>query len=294
MDSHFSGFLQQFATLNEQQKHDLIFLLMSNTEVYHLRQLFCKMTHLLSFDIVSHIPAELAHKVLSFLDVVSLCAASQCCHRWRELANSNSLWKKLCVSNDYAKFADLAPTQLDDQSRPTSPSKPKPNAYQTLCTHNLSTLSPLCKWKMVFIKAYSLDQNWKQGVYFMLPLLKGHRLPVTTISCDGEFIVSGSGDGSVCLWSLLSFDCLHLLEGHTDAVNTVVVKDGLIITGCSDGLVRVFDSRTGQRLMALHGHNSSVEHVAFDGRTIISGGCDWYALLYRTHLPAQCVSGTYI
>ena len=40
----------------------------------------------------------------------------------------------------------------------------------------------------------------------------------------GEFIVSGSGDGSVCLWSLLSFDCLHLLEGHTDAVNTVVVK----------------------------------------------------------------------
>ena len=45
-------------------------------------------------------PIELAEKVLSYLDVNSLCAAAQCCQKWRDLANRDTIWsdnKENCV-----------------------------------------------------------------------------------------------------------------------------------------------------------------------------------------------------
>ena len=44
------------------------------------------------FDCLTAMPAEIAEKVLSFLDINSLCAASQCCRKWKDLADNDSLW----------------------------------------------------------------------------------------------------------------------------------------------------------------------------------------------------------
>ena len=107
----------------------------------------------------------------------------------------------------------------------------------------LSNEMGVCKWKTVYIKGSVLRQRWRKGVYEVAPLLKGHRLQVTSIDCeskcyDGLFgnyvsplstcaedvLVSGSSDGTSRIWSLKSLECLHVLEGHTDAVNSVAVK----------------------------------------------------------------------
>lgn len=96
----------------------------------------------------------------------------------------------------------------------------------------------------MYRRAYTLQQNWRDGRYAIAGLLRGHNKPVTSIACDGQFdisitlllclplqynnagsiIVSGSADNSARIWNLDSRECVHVLEGHTDTVNGVALK----------------------------------------------------------------------
>ena len=59
---------------------------------WQLQRLFSEMKELLSFDLVSHLPGELAEKIFTYLDASSLCTAAHCCRRWREMTNSDTFW----------------------------------------------------------------------------------------------------------------------------------------------------------------------------------------------------------
>ena len=54
--------------------------------------LYEKIKQLLAFDCLSELPSELAEKVLSYLEVASVCAVAQCCRKWRDLTNRDTIW----------------------------------------------------------------------------------------------------------------------------------------------------------------------------------------------------------
>lgn len=65
-------------------------------------------------------------------------------------------------------------------------------------------------------------------------LLLGHSHNVCTLdaSTDGDFVVSGSWDGSARVWTIGKWECEALLEGHGGSVWTVLAYDSkTIITG---------------------------------------------------------------
>ena len=64
----------------------------SSHQRWQLQRLFSEMKELLSFDLVSHLPGELAEKIFTYLDPPSLCTAAHCCRRWREMTNNDTLW----------------------------------------------------------------------------------------------------------------------------------------------------------------------------------------------------------
>ena len=47
-------------------------------------------------------------------------------------------------------------------------------------------LSPLCRWKHVYIRMRHLNKNWSLGRYTTSPILRGHSDKVTAIDCDGK------------------------------------------------------------------------------------------------------------
>lgn len=49
-------------------------------------------------------PAEVAKTVLSYLDINSLCAASKCCRKWRDLTNNDLLWLVLHTIVQYCSL----------------------------------------------------------------------------------------------------------------------------------------------------------------------------------------------
>lgn len=91
-------------------------------------------------------------------------------------------------------------------------------------------------------------------------LLLGHAHNVCALdaSADGEFVVSGSWDGSARVWRIGKWECDALLEGHDGSVWTVLAYDPkIIITGCADKLIRIFDP-SGKLLHTIKGNTDVV------------------------------------
>ncbi|KAK3167323.1 hypothetical protein OEA41_010450 [Lepraria neglecta] len=71
-----------------------------------------------------------------------------------------------------------------------------------------------------------------------------HNICALDVSPDGDFVISGSWDGSARLWRIGKWECDAVLEGHEGSVWTVLAYDRkTIITGCADKVIRVFDTR---------------------------------------------------
>ncbi|MGA7733201.1 MAG: AAA family ATPase, partial [Chloroflexia bacterium] len=90
-------------------------------------------------------------------------------------------------------------------------------------------------------------------------------------SPDGKYVVTGSSDNTVRLWSALTGYVLHVFRGHTDQVNSVAYSpDGkYILTGSNDNTARLwdatarlFDAHPKQEVRLFIGHTNGVEAVA--------------------------------
>ena len=52
--------------------------------------------NLIKIDFLAALPTELGFKILCYLDTTSLCKASQVSRRWRQLADDDVVWHKMC------------------------------------------------------------------------------------------------------------------------------------------------------------------------------------------------------
>ena len=126
--------------------------------------------------------------------------------------------------------------------------------------------------------------------------LKDELGPVSiAFSPDGKQIVSGSNDGTICLWDATSGELFGTppkndprpvasVIGHTSGVSSVTFSPNgkLIVSASYDGTLCLWDAAGGQ-LVAFHeGHMDWVTSVAFssDGKKIVSGSRDGAVFLW--------------
>lgn len=91
-------------------------------------------------------------------------------------------------------------------------------------------------------------------------MLLGHSSNVCALDVDGagQFIVSGSWDGTARIWTVGKWQCESTLEGHEGSVWAVLAYDAdTIITGCADKIIRVF-SRNGSLRYVVEGSTDVV------------------------------------
>src|SRR5688572_9173240 len=50
----------------------------------------------LKIDFLGTLPTELSYKILTYLDTFSLCKAAQVSRRWRDLADDDVVWHRMC------------------------------------------------------------------------------------------------------------------------------------------------------------------------------------------------------
>ena len=89
-----------------------------------------------------------------------------------------------------------------------------------------------------------------------LAVLEGHKEPVTCLALDGNFLLSGSEDGVVCVWELHSYMHLGSLSIHNAPVEAMLVvpENGLLISCSTDSTVRVWDYGSAEQVQVWRHH----------------------------------------
>lgn len=74
--------------------------------------------------------------------------------------------------------------------------------------------------------------------------MEGHGGTIYALAMKDGYIVSGSKDTTIKVWSTTSLECLGTLEGHSDAVRALAVGDGWMVSGSFDKTIKVWDTTT--------------------------------------------------
>jgi WD40 repeat protein len=130
--------------------------------------------------------------------------------------------------------------------------------------------------------------GWKKLQFENPKRLVGHEGEVisVTYSPDGEYIASGSRDGTVEIWRVATGEEVRTLGGHTDVVTSVSYSPNgeYIASGSWDGTVKIWRVATGEvvRTLTRRGFPAALS-VAYspNGEYIASGSMDGTVKIWR-------------
>eukprot|EP00962_Isochrysis_galbana_P006138 scaffold1658_cov115-Isochrysis_galbana.AAC.23 len=117
--------------------------------------------------------------------------------------------------------------------------------------------------------------------------LTGHVQLVNAVcfSPDGQWLASGSFDGSIRLWAARTGKFTATLRGHVGAVYQLAWSGDsrLLASGSKDSTVKVWELRTRKLKEDLPGHADEVYSVDWspDGERVASGGKDRNLKMWR-------------
>ena len=75
-----------------------------------------------------------------------------------------------------------------------------------------------------------------------------HEDPVIDMSVDGERAATGCSGARVTLWDLERQERLRVLRGHLNGIRSVFLRGDWVLSGSRDKTVRLWSAKTGQTL----------------------------------------------
>ncbi|KAL7751389.1 hypothetical protein RI367_003249 [Sorochytrium milnesiophthora] len=120
------------------------------------------------------------------------------------------------------------------------------------------------------LKRWSLDGDQHR----CLVTLAGHTAEVFCLALHPNYVVSGSGDCTIKLWSMQDHRCVRTLEGHLGPVICLQVDHDKIVSGGIDKNIKVWDLHTSQPLYTIKQHSGAVQTVRFNQHKLISSAFD--------------------
>ena len=140
----------------------------------------------------------------------------------------------------------------------------------------------VANWKYLYSMRRRLEMNWELGRFtnFQFPHPRhpeeGHTECIYTLQFTSDYLVSGSRDRSIRVWSIHSRRLLHPpLLAHSGSVLCLQFdpdpEEDLIVSGSSDSDVILWRFSTGKIIQRLHeAHHESVLNIKFDKRILVT------------------------
>lgn len=250
--------------------------------------------NLIKIDFLGALPTELGFKILCHLDTASLCKAAQVSRRWRQLADDDVVWHKMCEQHIDRKCTKCGwGLPLLDQRRlrhekrkiqlrasgrglnewspditPVPETAPPPALVHRISDESVETTgtkrsapddasSPEVSNKR---SCTSVEPD-ELASYFNQPKKRAwkdvykQRFKVGTNWKYGRFTT-------------------RILKGHTNGVMCLQFDDQILITGSYDATVKVWNIKTGEEIRTLTGHTQGIRCLQFDDSKLITGSLD--------------------
>jgi F-box/WD-40 domain protein MET30 len=252
--------------------------------------------NLIKIDFLGALPTELGFKILCYLDTTSLCNAARVSRRWRQLADDDVVWHKMCEQHIDRKCTKcgwglplLDQRRLRQEKRriqmrasgrglnewspnitPT-PESPTP----TTLAHRTSDMSDSTigtKRPAPEEAEESSSESSKRpcqaestrdqlATYFDQP----KKRPWKDVYKDRYKVGTN--------WKYGRYQT-RIFKGHTNGVMCLQFDDQIMITGSYDATVKVWDIKTGEVLRTLRGHTQGIRCLQFDDYKLITGSLD--------------------
>ncbi|KAJ4299605.1 hypothetical protein N0V90_004851 [Kalmusia sp. IMI 367209] len=251
--------------------------------------------NLIKIDFLSALPPELGFKILCYLDTTSLCKAAQVSQRWRQLADDDVVWHRMCEQHIDRKCTKCGwGLPLLDQRRLRTEKRriqlrasgrglnewspditpavevPAPPAPLVSESSDLSEStagskrpasddppSPESSCK----RPCPVSLRDQQASYFDQP----KKRPWKDVYKD-RFKVGTN-------WKYGRYST-RILKGHTNGVMCLQFDDQTLITGSYDNTIKVWDINTGTQIRTLTGHDLPIRCLQFDDARLITGSLD--------------------
>lgn len=251
---------------------------------------------LIKIDFITALPAEIGYQILGHLDTVSLCKAAQVSQRWKQLADSDDVWHKMCVQhvNKKCKMCGwglplLEKQRLQDWKRQYNPetdravekyASPSSSAGLDDNTNNNTNLAVSTPKSAIKRDASSFladdststsvegsKRQCTEGVNSQISIAqpKKETMPWKHVYKD-RYKVSTN-------WKYGRF-VTKLFKGHTNSVMCLQFDDQILATGSLDSTVKMWDIKTGQCFRTLSGHRLGIRALQFDDSKLFSGSLD--------------------
>lgn len=148
-------------------------------------------------------------------------------------------------------------------------------------------------WKYLYSMRRKLEFNWELGRFtnFQFPHPnhpeEGHTECVYSLQFTPDYLVSGSRDRTIRVWSMYTRRLVHPpLRSHDGSVLCLQFdpdpEEDIIVSGSSDSDVIIWKFSTGKIIQRLHeAHQESVLNVRFDKRILVTCSKDRSVKIYN-------------
>jgi len=251
-----------------------------------LSYLSANVRELIRIDFVSALPSEVAFKILCFLDTTSLCKAAQVSRKWRQLADDDVVWHRMCEQHIDRKCIKCGwGLPLLDRKRLR---ESKRQIQLRASGRGLNEWSPV----ITPVADHPEDEKQKSenGDHLDLPEIEkssdGRLSPVASRrpllgSTESEYFRKTRP------WKDVYKDrfrvgtnwkygrcSIKILKGHSNGVMALQFYDNILATGSYDSTIKIWDMNTGKELRTLRGHTMGIRCLQFDDTKLISGSLD--------------------
>lgn len=263
-----------------------------------LSYLSANVRELIRIDFISALPSEIAFKILCFLDTASLCRAAQVSRKWRQLADDDVVWHRMCEQHIERKCtrcgwglpllerkrlratkrqiqlraigqqahgpASSIPAHFEREKAPSIASDP--DSLSDIERTSDGRLSPVA-YRRPYLGTSDSDSFRKAR-------------PWKDVYKD-RFKVGTNWKYGRC--------SVKIFKGHSNGVITLQFYDNILATGSYDATIKIWDTDTGAELRTLRGHSSGVRCLQFDDSKLISGSLDSTLKVWNWR-TGECIS----
>ncbi len=250
---------------------------------------------LIKIDFLTALPTEVSLKIIGYLDSGSVCRAAQVSHRWKQLADDDRVWHKLCIQHidrkcpkcgwglplmHMARYRQSQTSNIPhcdhDLHSANTPETININNKRKIPAPPLPPIKKIRKtrpWKEVYSERFRVETNWRKNNH-TLRVFKGHTDGITCIRFDHKLLITGSYDTTIKIWNIRTGEIIRTLEGHSGALRSLQFDDQKLISGSLDKTIKVWNLHNGSCISTYSGHEGPVTSVDFKDTTIISGSAD--------------------